>query len=105
MKNSLIVKFIYASENYQELCKSFYLIAEINNKNFSTLLLIIIDHYNKINANELLDCFTYSSNFRNRVFLSMLELINLNFDKILNIFRNENKSVNIENYITQNIQN
>ena len=48
MKNSLIVKFIYASENYQELCKSFYLIAEIINKNFPTLLLIIIDHYNKI---------------------------------------------------------
>jgi len=57
-----------------------------------------------LNANELLDCFTYSSHLRNRVFLSMLELINLNFDKILYIFRNENKSVNIENYITQNIQ-
>jgi len=57
-----------------------------------------------LNVKELLDCFTYSSHFRSRRFLSMLELINYNFDKIMNIFRNENKSVNIESYITQNIK-
>ena len=57
-----------------------------------------------LNTKELLDCLTYSSHFRNRVFLSMLEIINFNFDKFVNIFRYENKSVNIESYITQNVQ-
>ena len=55
-----------------------------------------------VNVKELLDCLTYSSHFRNRSFLSMLEIIIFNFDKFLNIFRYENKSVNIESYITQN---
>jgi polyhydroxyalkanoate synthesis regulator phasin len=32
----------------------------------------------------------------------MLEIIIFNFDKLLNIFKYENKSVNIESYITQN---
>ena len=57
-----------------------------------------------LNTKELLDCLTYSSHFRSRSFLSMLEIINFNFDKFLNIFRYENKSVNIESYITQNVQ-
>jgi hypothetical protein len=57
-----------------------------------------------LNTKELLDCLTYSSHFRSRSFLSMLEIINYNFDKFLNIFRLENKSVNIESYITQNVQ-
>ena len=55
-----------------------------------------------VNVKELLDCLTYSSHFRNRSFLSMLEIINFNFDKLLNIFKYENKSINIESYITQN---
>ena len=57
-----------------------------------------------LNTKELLDCLTYSSHFRSRSFLSMLEIINFNFDKFLNIFRYENKSVNIESYVTQNVQ-
>jgi len=44
MKNSLIGKFIYVSENYEELSKSFNLIAEIIYYNFPTLLQIIIDN-------------------------------------------------------------
>ena len=42
-------KFIYTSENYEELCKSFSLIAEYINYNFPTLLLIINDNYSKAN--------------------------------------------------------
>ena len=49
MKNSLMGKFIYTSENYEELCKSFSLIAEYINYNFPTLLLIINDNYSKAN--------------------------------------------------------
>ena len=56
------------------------------------------------NTKEILDCLTYSSLFRRRSFLSMLEIINVNFDKIINIFKNENKIISIESYINQNPQ-
>jgi hypothetical protein len=48
MKNSLMGKFIHTSETYEELCKSFSLISEYINYNFPTLLLIIVDNFNKI---------------------------------------------------------
>jgi hypothetical protein len=48
MKNSLMGKFIHTSNTYEELCKSFSLIAEYINYNFPTLLLIIVDNFNKI---------------------------------------------------------
>ena len=57
-----------------------------------------------LNTKELLDCLIYSSHFRRRSLLSMLKIINSNSKKILNIFKNENKLITIESYITQNLE-
>ena len=50
MKNSLINKFIYASNSHKDLIKSFNLISDYINKNFITLLSIITENYDKING-------------------------------------------------------
>lgn len=54
-----------------------------------------------INYKEILDCLDYSSTLRKKSFISMLEIILYNFDKIQNIFKKEMKNIYIETYITQ----
>lgn len=56
------------------------------------------------NSNNIFDCINYSSNFRIRKFTSMLEIILYNFDKIQYILKNELKYIDIQNYITQQVQ-
>ena len=57
-----------------------------------------------INYKEILDCLDYSSVFRKKSFISMLEIILYNFDKIQSIFKEEMKNIYIETYITQQTQ-
>ena len=54
-----------------------------------------------LNSKEIFDCLDFSSNFRNKSFVPMLEIIFNNIDKIQQIFKNEKKIILIESYIEQ----
>ena len=49
LQNSLMGKFIYTSENYNELLTSFSIISDYIKKDFVNMLLIITENYDKIN--------------------------------------------------------
>ena len=57
-----------------------------------------------INSKDIYDCIEFSSNFRNKSFNSLLEIILYNFDKIQNLLKIENKNIDIEKYIIQQKQ-
>ena len=52
-----------------------------------------------INSKDIFDCADFSSNFRKKAFIPMLEIIFDNFDNIQKIFKTEAKCINIDNYI------
>ena len=74
----------------------------INNCQFDFLCFLENKLYeSSINYKEILDCLDYSSTLRKKNFISMLEIILYNFDKIQYIFKNEIKNIYIEAYIIQ----
>ena len=97
IKNSLINKLIDASKTYLDLIKSFNLINDYINKDFTNILSIIIDNYDKIN--EI--C------FKEKKCIELNEYIKINnnddlskIKEYLNIF---NKKINEYNYKAINI--
>lgn len=57
-----------------------------------------------IYAKDILDCMDYSSNYRSKIFISLLEIILFHFDRIQFIFKNEKKIIDIQKYIIQQPQ-
>lgn len=57
-----------------------------------------------INSKDIYDCIIFSSNFRKKSFISLLEIILYNFDKIQKILKFEKKNIDIEKYIVQQVQ-
>ena len=54
-----------------------------------------------INSKDIDDCLQYSSNFRSKNFLSMLQIINFNFNIIQDISKREKVKFSIEKFINQ----
>ena len=79
----------------------------INNK-FQNEFLIFLEknfYENIINSKDIFDCLEFSSILKKKNFISVLEIIIKNFDKIQKILRNEKCIINIEKYINQNPKN
>ena len=57
-----------------------------------------------IYAKDIIDCVDYSSNYRGKIFNSLLEIILFHFDRIQFILKNEQKMIEIQKYIIQQPQ-
>ena len=78
---------------------SFYLY-NINDNNFFNYLKYYLIQSSLI-YNDIENILKFLSKYENKNFISILEIIVNNYQKIENICFNENKSINIKNYITQ----
>ena len=78
---------------------SFYLY-NINDNNFFNYLKYYLIQSSLI-YNDIENILKFLSKYVNKNFISILEIIVNNYQKIENICFNENKSINIKNYITQ----
>ena len=57
-----------------------------------------------IYAKDIFDCMDFSSNYRSKIFISLLEIILFHFDRIQFILKNEKKMIEIQKYIIQQPQ-
>ena len=74
----------------------------LNNYQFEFLNFLELKLYEAaINFKDIYDCVEYSSNFRQKSFSSLLDVIIQNFDKIMHLTRKENQSIDIQKFITQ----
>ena len=89
----------YETINFNINIWKFYVLNKCNYEFLSFIETKLYD--SSLNSKEIMDYFDFSSNFRNKSFVSMLEIILYNIDKIIHIFKNEMKNIFIESYIIQ----
>ena len=92
----------YETINFNINIWKFYVMNKCNYEFLSFIEKKLYD--SSLNSKEIMDYFDFSSNFRNKSFVSMLEIILYNIDKIIHIFKNEMKNIFIESYIIQQEQ-
>ena len=78
---------------------SFYLYNNNNNNFFIYLKHFLIQ--SSLNYNDIENVLNFLSKYENKNLISILEIIINNYNKIESICCNENKSINLKNYITQ----
>ena len=59
---------------------------------------------NMLYSRDVLDALDFSSYLRNRAFISMLEILIFNFDKIQAILKNDSKYIDLEKFVVQQPQ-
>lgn len=93
--DNLILARLYLSE-YSQFYRNIPISLELQNSLMGQII------YTSTNYNELVTSFTLISDFTKRNFPNILLIITQNYDKINEICRNSNTSLNINDFISQN---